>query len=45
LGSVECPDLHVDDAFMLEPTEVDQQFKDWGELRTRRVTRLVLVLP
>ncbi|CKQ06477.1 Hypothetical protein ERS027629_01057 [Mycobacterium tuberculosis] len=45
LGSVECPDLRVDDAFMLPATEVDQQYRDWGEQRTRRVTRLVLVVP
>lgn len=45
LGSVECPDLRVDDVFMLPATEVDQQYRDWGEQRTRRVTRLVLVVP
>lgn len=45
LGSVGCPDLRVDDAFMLEPTEIDQQYRDWGEVHTRRVTRLVLVVP
>ena len=45
LGSVQCPYLRVDDAFMLAPTEVDQQFMDFGERHTRRVTRLVLVVP
>ena len=45
LGSVGCPDLRVDDAFMLEPSEIDQQYRDWGEVRTRRVARLVLVVP
>jgi hypothetical protein len=45
MGSVECPNLLLDDAFMLEPTEVDQQYRDWGEVRTRRVTRFVLVVP
>lgn len=30
---------------MLPATEVDQQYRDWGEQRTRRVTRLVLVVP
>lgn len=44
-GSVQCPYLRADDAFMLEPTEVDQQFVDFGERYTRRVTRLVLVVP
>lgn len=37
LGSVECPDLRVDDAFMLPATEVDQQYRDWG--RTAHPTR------
>jgi hypothetical protein len=44
-GAVQCPYLRADDAFLLEPTEVDQQFIDFGERYTRRVTRLVLVLP
>ncbi|OLO99190.1 hypothetical protein BVU76_27000 [Mycolicibacterium porcinum] len=45
LGSVDCPDLRVDDAYMLEPTEIDLQYRDWGEVRTRRVSRFVLVVP
>jgi hypothetical protein len=45
LGSLQCPDLRTEDAFMLEPTEVDQEVMDFGERYTRRVTRLVLVVP
>lgn len=44
-GAVQCPYLRADDAFLLEPTEIDQQFMDFGERYTRRVTRLVLVVP
>jgi hypothetical protein len=44
-GAVSCPYLRADDAFLLEPTEVDQQFIDFGERYTRRVTRLVLMVP
>jgi hypothetical protein len=45
LSAVQCPYLRADEAFMLEPSEVDQQFTDFGERYTRRVTRLVLVVP
>lgn len=44
-GSVQCPRLLVDDAFLLEPTEVQREFVDFGRRHTRRVTRLVLVVP
>ena len=44
-GAVQCPYLRADDAFLLEPTEIDQQFMDFGERYTRRVPRLVLVVP
>lgn len=37
LGSVECPDLRVDDAFMLPATEVDQAVPGLG--RTAHPTR------
>lgn len=45
LASVRCPELLAADAYLLESTEVDQQYRDWGEIRTRRVTRFVLVVP
>ena len=45
-GSVHCPQLCIDDVFMLDPTEVKQEFTDFvGRRGTRRVTRLVLVVP
>jgi hypothetical protein len=44
-GSVQCPSLLIDDAFLLEPTEVTEQYIDFGERRARRVTRFVLVVP
>jgi hypothetical protein len=44
-GSVRCPRLLVDDVFLLEPTEVLHEFVDFGRRLTRRVTRLVLVVP
>ncbi len=44
-ASVHCPSLRDGDAFLLEPVEVDHEFIDFGERRTRRVTRLVLVVP
>ncbi len=45
LGTVECPGLLVEDAYQLEPTEVDTQYIDFGRPRTRRVVRFVLVVP
>jgi hypothetical protein len=44
-GTVHCPKLYTDQAWMPEPTEVTQRFKEFGERLTRRVTRLVLVVP
>jgi hypothetical protein len=44
-GSVGCPRLLTDQAWMPEPTEVKQEYMDFGERYTRRVTRLVLVVP
>jgi hypothetical protein len=44
-GSVDCPELRVDDAYQLEPSAVDQQFNDFGRQVTRRVVRFVLVVP
>ncbi|WP_132117041.1 hypothetical protein [Actinocrispum wychmicini] len=44
-GSVRCPTLLVDQAWMPEPTEVNQDFVNFGRHYTRRVTRLVLVVP
>jgi hypothetical protein len=37
LASVRCPELLAADAYLLDPTEIDQQYRDWGETRTRRV--------
>lgn len=44
-GSVVCPNLLIDEVWQKPPTEVSQQFVEFGETLTRRVTRLVLVLP
>jgi hypothetical protein len=44
-GIVERPHLLTDKVFMLEPTEIHQQYVDFGRPLTRRVTRLVAVLP
>jgi hypothetical protein len=45
LASVHCPELLVEEKYFLDATEVDQKYGDWGEIRTRRVTRFVLVVP
>jgi hypothetical protein len=45
LASVRCPELLAADAYLLDPAEIDQQYRDWGETRTRRVTRFVLAVP
>ncbi|WP_078330173.1 hypothetical protein [Mycobacteroides salmoniphilum] len=45
LGSVECPQLLVDEAYQLEPAEVEQQFVNFGRVHTRCVVRFVLVVP
>jgi hypothetical protein len=44
-GSVSCPRLLTDQAWQQPAVEVDKQFRDFGEIVTRRVTRLVLVVP
>ncbi len=44
-GSVRCPQLRVGDAYQLDSEEVDQEFEDFGRRLTRRVVRLVLVVP
>ncbi|MGH3520958.1 MAG: hypothetical protein ACRDQ7_26995 [Haloechinothrix sp.] len=44
-GSVRCPTLMRDQASMPEPTEVVQEFRDFGEQYSRRITRLELVVP
>ncbi|MGC2377988.1 MAG: hypothetical protein WA622_12770 [Mycobacterium sp.] len=44
-GSVHCPLLLPDKAAMLKPTEITQEYVDFGERRTRRVTRMVLAVP
>jgi hypothetical protein len=44
-GSVRCPTLLRDDICALDPTEISIQFMDFGRQATRRVTRLVIVVP
>jgi len=44
-GTVHCPRLLTDQAEMLDATEVDMDYMDFGERRTRRVTRMVLAVP
>jgi len=44
-GSVQCPRLLADQVWMRDPIEITQEYTDFGERRTRRVTRLVLVVP
>jgi hypothetical protein len=44
-SSVACPRLLADQAWQQPAVEVDKQFRDFGEIVTRRVTRLVLVVP
>ncbi len=44
-GSVRCPELDIDSAYQIEPTEVDQQYQQFGERYLRHVTRFVLVVP
>ncbi|OBG57307.1 hypothetical protein A5703_05380 [Mycobacterium sp. E188] len=45
MGSVDCPELLTDEMYQLEPTEIEQKYKDWDEIRTRRVVRLEFVVP
>jgi len=44
-GSARCPRLLTDQAWMPEPTEITQESMEFGERYTRRVIRLVLVVP
>ncbi|MDG4668646.1 hypothetical protein [Mycobacterium sp. 236(2023)] len=44
-GSVCCPRLLTDQAWMKPATEVDQQYQSFGEIHTHRVPRFVLVVP
>lgn len=44
-GSVRCPRLLADRAELLEPTEINKDYVEFGERVTRRVTRLVLAVP
>lgn len=43
--SLDCPRLLLDNAWMPDLEEVDRQFEDFGRRYTRRVTRVVLVIP
>lgn len=45
MGSVRCPALLTEQAWMPDATEVKQEFTQFGERYTRTVTRLVLVIP
>jgi hypothetical protein len=44
-GSVRCPRLLTDKSEQLDATEIDQQVREFGERYTRRVARMVLVVP
>jgi hypothetical protein len=44
-GSVECPQLDVNAAFMLEPTEIDQGYQQFDRSYSRKISRFVLVVP
>ena len=45
MGSVACPQLLIDDVYQLEPAEIEQQYRDFGAVRTRRVVRFEFVVP
>ncbi|UOX88376.1 hypothetical protein MUY14_42970 [Amycolatopsis sp. FBCC-B4732] len=45
MGSVRCPTLLIDQAWMPEPAEVHENFEQFGRRYTRRMTRLTLVVP
>ncbi|MGH3761321.1 hypothetical protein [Actinophytocola sp.] len=45
ITGLECPTLRQTDAYLLHPTEVSQQFREFDEVYTRRVTRFTLVVP
>lgn len=43
--SRDCPTLRRDEAYLLDPTEVDLPVREFGETFTRRVTQFTLVVP
>jgi hypothetical protein len=45
LGSVQCPQVDTGAAYLLDPTEVEHEYMDFGRRLKRRVVRLVLVVP
>lgn len=45
IANIEAPTLRRDDAYLLDPTEVDQQTHEFGQTFTRRVTAFTLVVP
>ena len=44
-GMARCPRLLRDEAWMPQPEETTQKFREFGETGERRVTRFVLVVP
>ena len=44
-GTVRCPRLLRDEAWMPPPSETTQKFRNFGEIEERRVTQIVLVVP
>lgn len=44
-GSVRCPTLLTDQAWQPDPSEIEHEYVEFGERYTRRVPRLVLVVP
>ena len=44
-GTVRCPRLLRDEAWMPPPSETTQKFRNFGEVEERRVTQIVLVVP
>lgn len=45
VAAVRCPTILRSDAYLLDPEEVLQEFLEFGERVTRRVTRFTLVVP
>lgn len=45
VGTVECPRLLRDQAWMPQPSETVQRFSQFDEVVERRVTRFILVMP
>lgn len=44
-ASIECPTLLRADAYLLDPAEADLNFREFGKIVSRRITRFTLVVP